>query len=71
MKPGGVLVFLSVLTLCGAAIQIASPILESIKYESPPAYWIIGILCLSLGIAFPCLAVRFWTQSVAGRGKPE
>ena len=71
MKPGGILIFLAVLSLCGAAIQMASPILQTVKNESPPAYWIIGLLCLSLGIALPYLAARFWNRTVSGRGKSE
>jgi len=69
MKPGGILVFLAVLTLCGVAIQLASPVLKSLKDESSPSYWILALLCLSLGVALPCLAARLWNRRGIGRGK--
>ena len=42
MKPGSLLVFLAILSLCGLVIQIgATPLLDPIKNNSPAIYYLL------------------------------
>ncbi len=71
MKPGSILIFFVVLTLCGAAIQVGTPFIDTLKEESVGAYYLIGGLCIVVGIALPCFAAKFWNQMMERRNQPE
>ncbi len=71
MKPGGIVFFFFVLTLCGTAIQFGSSLIDSLKEKSVGDYSLMGGLCLVVGISLPCFAAKFWKQRMESRKQPE
>lgn len=58
-------------SLCGAAIQIGSPLFDPFKEKSVGAYYLMGGLCFVTGIVLPCFAAKFWNQMMERRNQSK
>ncbi len=62
MRPGFLIVFFAVLTICGAIAQMLALYLDVVREGSEMLYFIYAILSAAFVLIPPFLAVRAWNR---------